>query len=327
MRLNALPLTLLELFEKTLSQKKRIRYTHSMSVNANAHVRLSQDETIDYYAHKIASMFIRNPNRYNYDLLENWQILETYRVLNTALASTLVTELVKNELRVLKKDMEELPSLKTLLSKIDAGLISASVVCSGHGVWYTIDGYVDIGTVDSSVMLISGEGASLSNALATDIENGLFDPNNVAVVKKGIGEEDPSINPFPRFFNKQSGQTRVPNLCLVDDETLPKPRVIEPLTGRVLYDLQSSATKGNYFSLATVLQQVKGRLVLWAGCTGVRDEDKNKSGTYQNHRWVKKEEVVVNKRKADEGCLPAKRPKVEQQEGEEELIQPAYVFL
>ena len=90
MRLNALPLTLLELFEKNLSQRKRIKYNHSKSINTNAHVRLSQDKTIDYYAYKIASIFIKNPNRYNYNLLLNWQwVLRGKRSVPTLLLGPL----------------------------------------------------------------------------------------------------------------------------------------------------------------------------------------------------------------------------------------------
>ncbi|MCL9683784.1 DUF6863 domain-containing protein [Legionella maioricensis] len=315
MRLNESPHTLLALFEKALGQKKILRYMHSKEVNFS-HVLLEQDRSLAYYSRKIAAIFIKCPNRYNYDTLVSWQILETYRVLNTALASTLVKKSVKQDLLVLKKDMEKLPFLKTLLTAIDTGVVQTSAVCSGHGVWYLKDGYVDLEAVDSTVMLVSGEGGGLSDNLAVDIENDLFDPNNVAVIKKENSEEEPSINPYPTFFNRQTPQ-KLPNLCLVDDDhSLPKPRVIEPLTGRVLYDLQSDPKNKNYFSLATVLQQVKGRVVFWAGCTGVRDVEERRLGAYLDYNWARKDEVVVNKRKTEAEGSSGKSLKVMEEQGQ-----------
>ncbi|KTC81655.1 putative adhesin [Legionella brunensis] len=304
MKINAPAFELLAIFEKELRKKESIRYNFSQDVDPNSHIRLEQDESVEYYAWKIAGVFIKSPRRFNYDISLNWQIRETYRILNTALASSNVSEKVKQDLLALKTKLEETPYLKTLLFYIDQGITPTQLVISGHGVWYDSDGVVDLKKYDSTVMLISGMGASLSNELAKDIENNQFNPEEVVVVKKDNDTEPVShINAYPRFFNRLTPVTEVPDFCLVDDkESLPKPRVIEPYTMRVFYDLKIHNTKRNYFRLSNVLERFNGtsRLFAWSGCTGVRDDDENKSGEFFGYRWSNKEEVRSRKRKLQE---------------------------
>lgn len=218
-----------------------------------------------------------------------------------------------------KNKLETTPYLRTLLWSIDQGITPAPVVCSGHGVWYTSDGLVDLTKYDSTVMMVSGMGASLSHELAKDIENNQFKPEEVVIVKKEKDTEPvPHINPSPRFFNQHTPETKIPDFCLVDDkESKPKPRVIEPYTMRVLYDLQMENTNKSYFFLSTVLQRFQGsrRVIAWAGCTGVRDDEGNKSGEFLGYRWSNKEEVSRKRKRLEEHGQQMSHPI---QSGEEE---------
>lgn len=95
MKINEIAFELLQLFEKELNKRESIRYKYSSDINPENHVRLEQDESISYYAWKTAGIFIKLPRRHNYEVLANWQIREAYRILNTALASSEVSNEVK----------------------------------------------------------------------------------------------------------------------------------------------------------------------------------------------------------------------------------------
>lgn len=312
---------LLDIFEKNLGVIQTPHFWNALDINPSSdRILLQQDRSVSFYASKIVNLFIKNLDRDHEDILINWQMLQTYRVLNAALASVRVDESIKAALGNLKKEMETTPFLAKLLESIDAGRIRRlPVVCSGHGKWYEEDGYVDLETVDSSVVLISGEGAALADRLGVALENGLFEPDKWVVVRRGEGEKfiEP-IDPSPRFFSKKNQQKQVPNLCLIDDKDhLPKPRVIEPLTGRVLYDLQSKQAndnkENNYFYLADVLQKLNGqeREVRWAACTGVRALDRKKAGEFLGYKWMHADHAP-KKRRLDVENDATKRIKVEE---------------
>ncbi|CEK09985.1 DUF6863 domain-containing protein [Legionella hackeliae] len=304
MSINRLTLQLLEIFEEELQKREKITYVLADNINVQEHVRLHLDENTAYYARKISSLLIKRPRRENYAQLANWQLLETYRLLNTAHCSVLVKDSTKEKLSKFRTILEEIEPLKGLLAAIDKGIVVSPLVCSGHGSWELEDKFIDMSKFDSTVVLISGLGGTLSNELARDVENDLYKVENVVVVKKDE-ETVPvkSINPSPTFFSRHTTVKKLPDLCLVDGEkSFPKPRVIEPLTARVLFDLSILKSNKNYFSLSTVLEKLNGknRTIGWSACTVGFNEKGNRVGDFVGYKWTNQSNFMSKKRRLEE---------------------------
>lgn len=300
MKINDAPFALLQIFRKVHNQNLIIQC--NPNINPRKHLKLYQDDKLEFYAGVVAfDMFTKpDPNSPQQDLLK-WQLLETYRIINTTIASELVAEAVKSEFLPLKTELEKTPYLKNLLTKIDKGELSPLLVCSGHGYWSLEDGFIDLKSTDTTVMTISLPGGLVADELATDLENDLYSPSNVAIVPCSDGTKPTKdIDHYPRFFSKKANAS-VPNYRLVQivDE-FPTPRVIEPLTGRVLLTLKDSKASGvkqDYLLLSTIIQQFKGRTFGWGACTGGNDEKGNELGQFQGYLWTTKDDVELARKK------------------------------
>ncbi len=193
-----------------------------------------------------------------------WQLIETYRIINTVLVSCAESiNPIRSSLALLKTKLEAEPYLKELLTQIDNGQLQTDLVCSGHGVWYQKDGEIDLSHFPptTTVYLYSGLGASLSDEVGTKIENAALEPNELVLQKKSTREiVAPSA---PTLFSSSSQHSKIPNFCLINDkENLPLARVIEPLTGRTVYSVEDAPKKRNYFSLGNVLEKHQGSEVV-----------------------------------------------------------------
>lgn len=291
MKINDFPSQLQAIFNKYLNTLPSMEYDH-LDQRIGRHIRLSQDLNARYYFNKSAEMFVFSPrDRSQYEQVLNWQILQTYRILNTAYASYDVKESVKNDLTVLKKVLENTGFLNKLLSDIDQGLIRPNLVCSGHGAYHVDDGLINMDLFDdAAVMVVSGFGAALEEGLATDLENDNLDLQEIVVIdKKRQVVPLSEIDTYPRIFSKLANKT-LPNFHLGNTSSLPKPRVIEPLTGRVLLDPQSFPPGKKHFLLLDILRKFsdKKRSITWAACTGVRDHNNNRTGDFLGYSWTDK---------------------------------------
>lgn len=297
MKLNDAPFMLLSVFDKALNKKLPIEYN---SFYSSAPVFLYQDAELEEYAEIISRMFVKQNKTDNLETLLNWQLLQSYRIVNTILASVLVDDTVKKALLPVKEQFEQTAFLAGLLKKIHCKELLPKVVCSGHGFWPQKNGFVDLKKTDASVMVISGLGGALSDFLATELENDLFEPQEVVVVSK-LDKTKPieTINSTPTFFNKYH-RSQVPNFCLVDaKDVFPKPRVIEPLTGKVLLDLKPAKTDSEvrFLPLAQVVDKFNDRRIAWSACTKGINEQGKPVGKFVNYLWASKEEVEKNKKK------------------------------
>lgn len=290
MKLNYYAFELLKIFENELRTHRRVIYQFPQTIDISKHIILEQDKHIDYYTWSIHELFMREPT--DPSILEEyaaWQIIETYRIINTALVSCSESiDPIRTKLAALKVRIEAEPYLKTMIDLIDSGQLRSDLVCSGHGVWYKEDGEIDLSQYSSttSIVLYSGLGASLSNRVGVKIENGALKPNELALEEKSTQKIVSSSTPM--FFSAVSQFSKIPNFCLVSDrENLPLARVIEPLTGRTVYSMADAPEKKNYFSLGNVLEKYQGRVVHWAACTGQRERgDSPSSGPFFGYRVV-----------------------------------------
>ncbi len=293
MKINDFPFQLQAIFNRHLNTLPSTEYDYT-EPQVGQHIRLSQDLSARYYFNKSADMIVFSPkDRQQYEQTLNWQILQSYRILNTAYASCVVQESVKNDLVVLKEVLEKTDYLRQLLSDIAQGLIRPNLVCSGHGGYHVDDGFINMMLFDATVMVVSGLGASLQEGLGTGLENDQLDLDELVVVdqKKQVVSLS-KIDTYPTMFSKSRNKS-VPNFRLADSSSLPKPRVIEPLTGRVLLDSHSLALGKKYFSLFDILRKFgdKKRSITWAACTGVRDCHNKKTGDFLGYSWTDKKSL------------------------------------
>ena len=304
MKINELPLELLHIFEEILNNKMKYKIQSYRLINTQSHVKLQQDAALEHYAFVVHDLLISEPPLRLQEYLD-WQVLETYRIVNTSLTSVLMKDLDLTLVQNFKERLENVPFLKSLLQQIADGKITPGLVCSGHGVWHSKFGHLDLTSHDSKVVFYSAPGASLSERLAVDIENDRFDGRDVAVFKTDRAEEEGEveeekpvsdlkvIQSYPKFFSARTAVTKIPDYMLVQCDTkLPVPRVIEPLTGRVLMNL-ANPDRRNYFLLSEVLHKFHGqdREVAWAGCTGYYGEAASRAAEFSGYRWtiIKKE--------------------------------------
>lgn len=316
MKINELPLDLLHIFEQILNCKTWYKIQSYTLINTCSHVTLEQDADLRDYIFAVRELLMSEPPVRLQEYLD-WQVIETYRIVNTTLASVKIADLDLTLVRAFKEQLENVPFLKNLLQKIADGEITPGLVCSGHGVWNSEFGHVDLRSHDTKVVFYSALGASLTESLAVDIENDQFDARDVVVLKKDKAEEegeveedkpvsDPKIiKSYPQFFSPSTAVTRIPNYMLVQcKKKLPVPRVIEPDTGRVLMNLENPARK-NYFLLSDVLKKFHGqkREVAWAGCTGIYDETEGRAADFSGYTWSK-ERKSVRKRSRIESSEP-----------------------
>ena len=304
MKINELPLELLQIFEDILKYKTKYKIQPYRLVDEHSHVILRQDVDLENYIFAVHALLISEPPDPLQKYLD-WQALETYRIVNTSLTSVVIKHLDLTLLQSFKERLENVPFLKSLLQQIADGKLSPGLVCSGHGIWDSDFGHVQLTAHDTRVVLYSGPGGSISGGLAEDIENDRFDSADVAVMKKGRAEEegevteeqpvqDPKVtSSYPQFFSALTPVTEVPDYMLVRCRTkLPVPRVIEPLTGRVLMGLDEPDRR-NYLLLSDVLAKFRGqnRKVSWAGCTGVYGETESGAADFEGFTWMKREEI------------------------------------
>src|SRR5580704_18083369 len=89
MRLNQYVHELLEIFEQELGCKRAIFYRDYKEIDLNKHIFLKQDKHIGYYARATHGLFIADISKVvNSTGFIKWQLLETYRIINTALVSS-----------------------------------------------------------------------------------------------------------------------------------------------------------------------------------------------------------------------------------------------
>ncbi|CDZ77009.1 hypothetical protein BN59_01288 [Legionella massiliensis] len=301
MKLNECVHDLLEIFESEFKKKKKIYFRSAKSINTNAHVMIQQDKVIDYYGNAVHDLFVkyRSVEKHLHAEMVKWQLRETYRIVNAALASYSDSlEPIREKLKLLKAKLEATDYMVVLLHQIDSGIIPADVVCSGHGVWVKEDGEIDLTDVNNDVVVYSGLGGALKDSLGVDIENESYDPKSVVVKSTTTAKTVETIDRFPRFFGNKGPKT-VPDFCLIESEKTPHPRVLEPLTGRVLFDM-NDVPEVNYFSLSSVLQRFSGRTVHWAACTGVQYNGSKYPAPYSDLNWGKFKSHDSKRRKLSE---------------------------
>lgn len=297
MKLNDSAYDLHELFASILNISKSIWYCNYKKIDLNSHIRLEHDRDASYYAARVAELFISIPRHVTNTPFLNWQIRESYRLVNYALASSSPSILpLRGKLAALQARLEENDYLSTLLSRIDSGEIAADLVCSGHGVWFIEDGEIDLSNTNKDVAVYSGLGGALDDQLGVDIENEQYAPEKV-VVKHGNLVTKEENKGFPVLFGNKALQ-KVPNFRLVDCSKAPHPRVIEPETGRVLFNLPVQG-KRKFFSLLDVLRYFPERKVHWAGCTGMKSKDGPVPAPYSGFNWSKAEQPCSKKRKIE----------------------------
>lgn len=146
MKLNYYSFELLKIFENELRCSRRISYQPYQAANIRKHIFLEQDKPIDYYAWAIHELFIReSPEPTILQESFIWQLIQTYRIINTVLVSCDESiNPIRANLTLLKTKLEAEHYLKQLLTLIDNGQIPTDLVCSGHGVWFQKDGEIDL---------------------------------------------------------------------------------------------------------------------------------------------------------------------------------------
>ncbi|ARG98048.1 DUF6863 domain-containing protein [Legionella micdadei] len=287
MKLNSYVYELLKIFG---NESGDLRYRYYREVDVSSHLVLEQDQSMDYFLHRTHELLIMVPHPILAKECLHWQIKETYRLVNTALASCSPSlDPFREQLFALKNKLEKDDYLAEFLKQISMSNDS-DLVCSGHGVYYSWHNIIDLANygTHTEVLFYSGLGGSLSQSLGTDIENEQFDPEKVVVRDERAKEEVDYPSMF--FFSSTGRQHVIPDFTLEDCHKLPHPRVIEPETGRVVYDMNQVPRERSSFSLSTVIQKFPNRKIHWAACTAVVLPDGKKEGPCADLIWSKRKE-------------------------------------
>ncbi|KTD31303.1 putative adhesin [Legionella maceachernii] len=304
MKLNHYVHALLAIFNSESDPSSKLQYRYYKDVDTSMHLLLEQDQTADYYMHKVEELLMVAPHPILAYECSHWQIREMYRLVNTAIASySSSLDPFRETLTVFKSELEKDTYLADFLQQMSKRE-NVELVCSGHGTSYSWHKPIDLSQYGSQteVVVYSGLGGLLSQSLGVDIENQQFNPDKVIV--RNLREKKEEEGYSPMFFYSATGSYRtVPDFTLVDCHKLPHPRVIEPETGTVVFDMSQVSKKKNYFSLSTVIQRFPNRKIHWAACTGVTLPDGKNTGPCVDLAWKKKEDETLQR--------PTKKRKLE----------------
>lgn len=257
------------------------------TINLNELLHIEQDGSFQYYFNQASKLLILLPPPPKFELYLIWQELQCYRLLNTIIASNSDSlNAVRNQMTYIRTELEQSPYISNLLNKIDSGDIITELVCSGHGGWFQSDGDIDLNITPAAqdVIFYSGPGAKLSDSIGADVENLQFKPEQVRVEKISDYHYE-VLEEQPVSFSGKKGRY-IPNLTLAGHGTNLYPRVLEPLTGRVLLDCNYTQTAE--LRLSTILEKFPNKKIHWAACTVEMDSYGRQIGEYRGHRWSKK---------------------------------------
>ncbi|RDI45140.1 DUF6863 domain-containing protein [Aquicella lusitana] len=297
MKINEAPAKALEIFAPDISfrmeqfierKKKNKRFSHRLN-----EVMVIQDSFTEHYIMSLANILF-NPSRISdeEETLLAWQIRQTYRILNAAIASQDRSLLpFKDKLHTLRGELEMSALLSPLLMDIEEGYTLPDLVCSGHGAWELEKGYTFLPSALSSFTLYTGLGADIASSIGIDIENEQFEPHSVCIKDQISGQIYPFNNEIaPRTYTIFSAEP-LPNFHLFSKPGM-KARIIETKTGAILHETDS-------IYLSEILYRFPGRRIHWAACAGVYSayHPEQDRGPYAYYAWEKpspREQAVLS---------------------------------
>lgn len=255
-------------------------------------VKVRQDGSRHHYIDLLESLLLKTVPPTHLETVTGWQCLETYRVINAAISSShnSLEPYLANLIEIRKK-LEALTPISQLLKNINEGRIKTDIICAGHGSWVNKYELVQFNGSEAKVLLYSGVGAAISDELGILIENQMMDRTQVAVknANKNVRLLLPATIAYPQPYDRNS-EGFLPNYDLICDRD-GKLRIIETMTGRILYESKKRIT------LNEIMTLYPNRIIHWAACAKLYDYKSNQPlGPYANCKFfnIRKHELKTS---------------------------------
>lgn len=255
--LNEAPNRLLAIFMRENNQAHDIVHEEKIAFAYPKEAEIFFNEEGDYYFPALKSIYA-DENLISKDELPNiiaWQVRQVYRMVNSLIGSTQNIFPFLDDVRQLKKELQEEPELKALIENIKLGKIKPDIICSGHGLCREGCESVQFDNLNSSVVTYVPPSMMLSFKLGWDIENSRYEDKNLIFLDTYTNKKLKGRS-LKKTFSIQSDS--LPNYTLF---TMPdlSARLIETQTGKILATPTS-------ITLNEIIKQYPDRKLHWAAC-------------------------------------------------------------
>lgn len=251
-------------------------------------ILIGQDQSMGKYIGYMAKLLIDVTDVADDQVqaLVEWQVRETYRILNTAISSVDASVLPFIEmLKFAKATFAMTAEIKTLIASIEKNP-KPDIVCIGHGYAEVEKGYVK-NFANAEVKMYAGNGGKISAKLSIDIENDNYRNALVKIRNENTNKLKENLADFPKTYNTQSREV-IPNYFLfgrINQKTdvYEPARIVQYGTGETL------KTVGIYEveTLEKIIAEFPNARIHWGACCGLFAKVPQRAtvGPYVNMTW------------------------------------------